>query len=39
MDSAVWDSIIRIKDTTYTFSQLRQGIKHIENMENERSRR
>ena len=35
MESAVQASIIRIKDTTYEFSQLRQRTEHLENLDNE----
>ena len=39
MESTVRASISRIKGLTYVFSQLRHCIEHLENPENERSRR
>ena len=33
MEFEVWASISRIKELTYIFSQLRQQIKHLENLE------
>ena len=37
MESELRASIIRIKELTYAFSQLRQRTEHLENLENERS--
>ena len=39
IESAVQASIGRIKNLIYTFSQLRQRIEHIEDIDNYRSRR
>ena len=39
MESAIRASISRIKDLTYVFTQLCHWIKHLDNLDNERSGR
>ena len=39
MESVVWASNSQTREPTYAFSQLRQWIKHLENLDNKRSGR